>query len=1138
MRGVLLGVWLLLSGACAAGEPAPIELVPQIGHSGMGTWQATYSADGRKILTTGTNEVKLWDTPTGCLIRTFEIEGVELRHATLSPEQDYVAAATRADTVVVWDARSGQRIRTFAMHGPAAVAFRDNGAILIVVNADAVQLWDIATGQPRKSYPVPATGSVQISADTTKIVWFDASEFVVLDINTGIIKRTHSAELRSTFALSPDGLRLATWDWSGEGKIALWDTVQGVKIRDIGAGPRWGGWAFSHDGSVFYARDPDTSLLNRWNGRTGELLDSLSIKDVSEIYDISPDGSSMLAAKWSRSLSLFSLNDGIERLQLPAYTVPIRDVKYSADGKRFAVKVSNSGPSSLADRRLQIWDAATGALLENFKDNDEAVWLHALNPEPKQRDVPPNSDAGAEPISGQPTGVASTAPEVATRALVDRSMTSGELLGAVEFLGGRRVLAVVSDKKSSVLRIWDVESRKLIYESRNRICEQSYFDYCGRLVRSPDGNRALWQRDRGIDLIDLASGDAPHTIIALRDESVPRNGGPILNIRGAFSRSGVRFLVIYGGSVEIHASDTGALIKTLRGQMRKNITADFSPDGKHVITGSSDGAARLWNADNGMEIARFITSWDGEWLAMTVGRPGDSSQSAPTGIFNASPGGSQLLSIVRGLEAHTADQVFEQLYRPQLVAEALKDDSLGLYRSEAKALNLTAILDSGDPPEVRLLDQKTKVSADGSEINLKLQIVNTGHGIGKRLVVSLDGHPQGNDFRAELVNARDASDVVVPVTLSVTDPSVNHDVKVVAYNGEGLLASRPVHFTVGKFGAAPPDKLPARMYVLAVGINDYPMSGWHLNYASSDARHFVEAMNQVAPGQFSEIKVWLLNNEKGKPVVTAAAIREAFEEIASDRDLRPNDLFVLFVAGHGTFDGERYRFIPQDFDIARGDTIDNKAIDNEALEGLIKSVKVDKRVIILDTCASGNAALGRGTNNPLQVASYVLSTATGDGVLAASSEIAHEHQKLGYGLLTYGILRAFVPSSPADRETTVSFGSMADHAIQEVVNTSLDIYAEAQKPKEHVAGGGQGIPLGFKRLNLPGAIQTMPGDYFLDAAVAAHAPDPDSAVVAQLPKAKRVKLIAYDAAHKWAKILWDESHVGWVRADSLFKLID
>ncbi|MCK1389040.1 hypothetical protein, partial [Bradyrhizobium sp. 21] len=67
-------------------------------------------------------------------------------------------------------------------------------------------------------------------------------------------------------------------------------------------------------------------------------------------------------------------------------------------------------------------------------------------------------------------------------------------------------------------------------------------------------------------------------------------------------------------------------------------------------------------------------------------------------------------------------------------------------------------------------------------------------------------------------------------------------IAVLAYNAAGLIASEPAEIVINSVqqGTAPP-----RLYVLAVGVNDYWDGALHLNYAANDAKSLSDGLRQA-----------------------------------------------------------------------------------------------------------------------------------------------------------------------------------------------------------------------------------------------------------------------------------------------------
>jgi hypothetical protein len=132
-------------------------------------------------------------------------------------------------------------------------------------------------------------------------------------------------------------------------------------------------------------------------------------------------------------------------------------------------------------------------------------------------------------------------------------------------------------------------------------------------------------------------------------------------------------------------------------------------------------------------------------------------------------------------------------------------------------------------------------------------------------------------------------------------------------------------------------------------------------------------------------------------------------------------------------------FLPQNIRFGNGHTLFTDGINTEQWRDWLALIETDKRLLIIDTCESGEAiGIERGGGTAEQKSAIDrIQEAVGHSVITASRQIAYEGNVYGHGVLTYAILEAL--GTPGGDGGDVSVKDLDRFVVAEVPKISLQI---------------------------------------------------------------------------------------------------
>jgi len=261
------------------------------------------------------------------------------------------------------------------------------------------------------------------------------------------------------------------------------------------------------------------------------------------------------------------------------------------------------------------------------------------------------------------------------------------------------------------------------------------------------------------------------------------------------------------------------------------------------------------------------------------------------------------------------------------------------------------------------------------------------------------------------------------------------------------------------------------LHLLAVGINRYQDPAFDLGFARPDAEAIATFFESRGAGLFSAVKVARLFDR----AATRAAIVQEFARLA--REARPEDVVLVYLAGHGVGMQQQFYFLPHEMRRELDDAASTRKYGLPAPElgAALRSIRALKQILILDTCQSeaalpilAKAVLTRGVPPADQKAVAMLARSEGVFLIAASTkqQYALEVPELGHGVLTYALLNGLGEKGPPAAPTTTE-GAVTVQALLQYINQRVPELTEMhhQGARQYPVGLNMGMdfPLGMKR---------------------------------------------------------------------------
>ena len=1139
--------------ASAEQQKYKIELALQQPHTGpLAALQ--FSPDSRTLVSASDDgRLKLWDIRTGRLIRTLAGHEGGVISMSVAPSGQVVASGGVDKVIRLWDLASGRLLKELTGHrdGVWGLAFSpDSKSLLSAGLMHPIIHWDVTTGARLRTYDKDQKFPVVFSPDGKQFASdtydFASGEQVpkIWDVATGeLIKALQSDpnELAYSLAYSADGRRIVAGQFES---AALYDVTSGKLLRTFKAKKKtvqaWSAKFTGNPDQIVTAGGP----VKLWSVKNDEPVwrwkapfdETLGFPSASEHIALSPNGK-YVAVNSDTNYAPFLLDSKTGRFlkALGGDGSSAHAVRYVGNGDR--VKWLRRG-------QITTWDASSGQaqalpLDQEFDIKRATLGEAAFSSDGRylitgywDTDMQMTKQFGAMTLWRTSDG----------RGIHPFNKFAHPVFGLSFSPDGRQILS--GHHKFATL--WQAETGKLLHslEGHTGFVYALQFATDGKhfATGGQGGDLFLWDTKTGkqvrafkghkiaVDVVRF-SADGQTLLSGARDKTLKlwnvSNGQLIRTFKGhtetilTAAISMDNQLIVSGSgdaTVRLWEVATGKLIHTLRGHEGAVISAAMQPDSRRVASAGRDGTVRIWSTD-GKHVAT-VASEDGKsWITIT-----------PEGFFTTSSDGAGALHLVRGMEVLAIEQVYDALHRPDLVREALAGDPNGKVKEAAARLDLDKVIRSGLPPDIEIASPETGTEMQTETVKVNVRLSPRKGGVG-RIEWRVNGKTQGVDqrgferFEKSAPSSSAAKSIIFEKTLALL-PGENR-IQIVAYNKANLIASEPAEIRIKAKRKRINDP---KLYVLAVGINDYWDSRLRLNYAVSDAKAIAAGMKRAGKSIYGEVITKLvLNGSANRDVLD-----KAFVELGAV--VRPGDVFMMFLAGHGKTEDGRYYFLPQNFRYVDEGSIARDGIGQDQWQLWLSRIKAQKSILLYDTCESGSLTGDRKTRGLEEVAAIArLTRAMGHTILTASTDTAPALEGFrGHGAFTYTLLEALA-NADNDNDQQVEVAELAAYVDKALPDLSFKAFGHRQVPQMKIVGNS--FPLGTPVAILDAAAPIIPkkSTHFVIKPAALRENSSTTAEVLNMLKAgTAVRVI--ELGGEWALIARDGRKLGYVRAEHLLQI--
>lgn len=904
-------------------------------------------SNNERWMATGSNNniVKIWDIPSSKEFTTLGPNDGRISAVKFSPDNKYIAALINHGSIKVWDFVQDRLILEVpADYNSNGIFFSEDNRWMFYINADG----NATKVEYQKEGASPEVISEQYGLHINKIpgkpqitLMDHKGKLHLIGTEDGV-QETYTLFDTFNFPFCPSKISASgKYFYSGfnDDNVHIFNLETGKKEWSVSFESKINGVHFDEENGLVYAslhgkkmsiydlkKKKSTSLNNEEVFtpthfeifHENEILAAVHMKKIifynlknkniikkfepliSKMYNmtIDPNGEYMVAASGKINLAVWNLKQNkIDRLLGGFFPC-----QFGTDGKLYSMDNT---------MHVAVWDVKEGKIIKRMNAGYEVLQTMTVSPDGKYL-----AGAGFQGI------------------IRIWNLEKLEIEKEIQaHTGGIYGLSFSPDSKSiassgydETVRIWDWKQEKelKVLEDQSVVISDVEFSPDGKYLASSSWDKTIYIRDtKTWDTIKVIQAhDNAINTLAFSDDS-------------KYLASGATNNAVWkaDNSVRLWEVPSGKKVCEFNGHLDGVNKVVFEPQTHRIFSCSNDGTIKLWNPDICNMEATFTAANDLDYV-----------------IFNKDYFYTGTKAALNGIAFKIKDRLypFEQFdlvfNRPDLVAKTIGKTPENLirayeyiYQKRLKKMGFDKddVKSNFVVPEIYIDRTNLPYITQDKILNFSITARDSVEKL-ERIQVYLNGVPFYGNSGIPLKNQN--------------IHSVKKDMEIELISGLNRITVMSIN-TVGTYSLKesfeviyePKQLFKNDLYVIGIGVSEYENQDFNLTYPTKDVEDFVTQM-KGNESIYKNIFVKKLKNEE----VTLSAF-DQLQKFISKADV--DDVVMIFMAGHGVLDDEyNYYFGTYDMDFLKPT---EKGLAYEKIEQLLTEIKAIKKLLIMDTCHSG-----------------------------------------------------------------------------------------------------------------------------------------------------------------------------------------